>query len=32
MRFVLKRVPDLDCLQYNYMNFALAFGIVLRRY
>lgn len=26
MRFVVKHVRDLDCLQYNYMNFALAFG------
>lgn len=26
MRFVLKCVPGLDCLPYDYMNFALAFG------
>lgn len=31
MRFILKCVPGLDCLPYDYMNFALAFGHFFER-
>lgn len=31
MRFVLKCVPGLDCLRYDYMSFAFAFGHFFER-